>query len=310
MEFEEGELPFRHVEEGDLFSPDMQPLTNSLSSKVIVEDFEELDDKIMSMLTEGLTNLPSKKGKTKKAKSCTVCGKEGYPSTIKVHIKETNIRYLMHRCRACGLIFTQKYALKQHELQRVCDDIALDEEIQAVINDCFTPLSPVSDKIRTPMACAICGKKIDQPHMELHINVNHPSHECDVCGDSFKTRGQLRRHKLRNICDDKELNDQIKALITEGLTYLSTGRGLNKKANACTVCGKEGYLSTIQKHIEANHINGRINKCNLCGRNSKTREALRLHKLRNICSKGSLPSKSPLGIQIESMMIKGTTQPT
>jgi len=56
--------------------------------------------------------------------------------------------------------------------------------------------------------------------------------------------------------------------------------GQRGKARICKVCGKEGRMCDIVQHIESNHITGIALPCNICGKTSPTRTALRLHKNR------------------------------
>ena len=56
------------------------------------------------------------------------------------------------------------------------------------------------------------------------------------------------------------------------------GGGASKKAHICKVCGKEGRGSVIKEHIEANHLDGMAIPCNLCGKTSRSRHALKTHK--------------------------------
>ena len=49
-------------------------------------------------------------------------------------------------------------------------------------------------------------------------------------------------------------------------------------AAMCKVCGKEGYINNIMRHIEENHITGLTQTCNLCGKNSRSKDGLRQHR--------------------------------
>ena len=74
--------------------------------------------------------------------------------------------------------------------------------------------------------------------------------------------------------DMDQLEEMVKSMME---------KGQNKHANGihtlhqCKVCGKEGMNHAIKTHIEANHIEGIVNPCNLCGKTFRSRNALKLH---------------------------------
>ena len=72
--------------------------------------------------------------------------------------------------------------------------------------------------------------------------------------------------------DFQELDDNIKSMITKKKNGISM-------IHACTVCGKEGYVSQIKKHIETNHVVGVTIPCNFCKKVFRSRDASRQHKL-------------------------------
>ena len=72
------------------------------------------------------------------------------------------------------------------------------------------------------------------------------------------------------------LDDQIKSMITK--TDKSAGPGKGYLAT-CNVCGKEGSYRHMPQHIEANHITGVSHSCDVCGKISRSRNALKTHKL-------------------------------
>ena len=51
-----------------------------------------------------------------------------------------------------------------------------------------------------------------------------------------------------------------------------------EKTRICRMCGKEGRLFAIKRHIEAMHISGISHPCNLCDKISLSRDRLRRHK--------------------------------
>merc|ERR1712129_89992 len=79
--------------------------------------------------------------------------------------------------------------------------------------------------------------------------------------------------------DLQDLEQQINSMM-EMSENLVGGSGLhaNKKLRICKVCGKEGPQHHIKGHIEANHITGASHPCNICGKTSRSRDALRQHK--------------------------------
>ena len=81
----------------------------------------------------------------------------------------------------------------------------------------------------------------------------------------------------------EDLDNQIRAMMekSENNAVNSQGKGNGHgKARICKVCGKEGEMSEIQNHIEANHITGFTHECKVCGVTVNTRDALRCHMSR------------------------------
>ena len=74
--------------------------------------------------------------------------------------------------------------------------------------------------------------------------------------------------------DLQNLDEQIKSMITK--SEISAGPGKGYMAS-CNVCGKEGPYFHMPRHIEANHITGVSHACDICGKNSRSRHALRVH---------------------------------
>ena len=75
--------------------------------------------------------------------------------------------------------------------------------------------------------------------------------------------------------DLQDLEEQIKSMmeVSEHMDKYNNGR-----AWICKVCGKEGKLGQIKIHIESNHITGVSHTCNICGKTSRSRNALGMHK--------------------------------
>ena len=53
-----------------------------------------------------------------------------------------------------------------------------------------------------------------------------------------------------------------------------------RRAKICKVCGKEGYVTDIMRHIETHHLEGLSISCNLCHKMIRSRNALRAHMIK------------------------------
>ena len=78
------------------------------------------------------------------------------------------------------------------------------------------------------------------------------------------------------IADLQDLDEQIKSMITK--TNISAGLGKGFLAT-CNVCGQQKPFRQMPQHIEANHITGISHSCDLCGKTSRSRNALKVHKI-------------------------------
>ena len=76
--------------------------------------------------------------------------------------------------------------------------------------------------------------------------------------------------------DLQDLDDKIKSMMMFSENIVEGGK--QGRARICKVCGKEGPMHVIGNHIEAHHITGVSNICNICGSGSKTRKYLFQHK--------------------------------
>ena len=70
------------------------------------------------------------------------------------------------------------------------------------------------------------------------------------------------------------LDEQIKSMMTKSDASSESGQG---SISTCNVCGKEGPTKGMPRHIEANHITGVSHSCDICGKISRSRNALRRH---------------------------------
>jgi len=74
----------------------------------------------------------------------------------------------------------------------------------------------------------------------------------------------------------QDLDDKIKSMmkVSENKNDAQYNTGCKR---ICKVCGKEGKMSDIQRHIEANHITGVSHTCNICGKTARSKNGLRQH---------------------------------
>ena len=77
--------------------------------------------------------------------------------------------------------------------------------------------------------------------------------------------------------ESEQLDEQIKSMIEIGENMLKIGNH-SKRARICKVCGKEGLIGDVMRHVEANHISDVSHPCDLCGKVSRSSNGLRQHK--------------------------------
>ena len=75
-------------------------------------DFEELDTRIKTMITQGQTMR--KNGKEKNS-ACSVCGKEGPYRNIKDHIEANHVEDVCIPCNSCEKTFKSRRSLASHK---------------------------------------------------------------------------------------------------------------------------------------------------------------------------------------------------
>ena len=89
---------------------------------------------------------------------------------------------------------------------------------------------------------------------------------------SFDTAVAITQDKIS--VDLADLDEQIRSMITKSDIRTSNGQG---NLATCNVCGKQGPLSGMPRHIEANHITGVSHACQICGKVSRSRDGSRKH---------------------------------
>ena len=102
--------------------------------------------------------------------------------------------------------------------------------------------------------------------------LSKPTFEDQSSKISFDTTVAVRNDKIN--VELQDLDEQIKSMITRSEVSLPAAQG---KMASCNVCGKQAPYKNMQQHIEANHITGVSHACDICGKVSRSRNALSKH---------------------------------
>ena len=86
--------------------------------------------------------------------------------------------------------------------------------------------------------------------------------------------------------DLQALGVKVKSMMEKGQKMIPNGKQANGTPSQatsfiCKVCGKEGFVTLIRDHIEANHLEGICIPCGLCEKTFSSRNALTQHKRRS-----------------------------
>ena len=90
-------------------------------------------------------------------------------------------------------------------------------------------------------------------------------------------------HPIPNL---QALDEKVKSMMEEGQKMIPAGgkqpngTPIQATSSICKVCGKEGLLTKIRNHIEANHLEGISIPCDYCDKTFSSRNALTTHKSR------------------------------
>ena len=136
-----------------------------------------------------------------------------------------------------------------------------------------------SETISHPSEMTMTVSPLPIPKNEIQMwqYGNQPTDEMPVNLKQLKDRAVALN--MLNV-DLDQLEEQVMSMMekSENDAKQSQGKGNSYgKARICKVCGKEGVMRAIKKHIESNHITGVVHNCNICGKAAKTRESLTKH---------------------------------
>ena len=141
--------------------------------------------------------------------------------------------------------------------------------------------SPISksETITHPSEVPLVALPENETKMWRYENQIFPTDEMPVNMKQLKDRAVALNITSSSV-DLEQLEDQVMSMMekSENEAKQSQGKGNSYgKARICKVCGKEGVMRAIKKHIESNHITGVVHNCNTCGNSAKTRESLTKH---------------------------------
>jgi len=111
--------------------------------------------------------------------------------------------------------------------------------------------------------CTVCNKMFSSKHNMVEHNKLHTKSKdaiCDLCGDAFKSKRELKNHVLRLHGSEKE-KEEMKKFV-------------------CTTCGKGFYHECSLKDHEYVHLDQLSFFCEKCGSGFRTSNALRIHENR------------------------------
>ena len=109
------------------------------------------------------------------------------------------------------------------------------------------------------------SKKEKSQESYIFRDLNIPSPQTDLTIQGPKTEGAI-----------DQVGEEIRSMMEKSKVNFDSAR---RPATICKVCGKEGQASNIWNHIEAIHLTSDVSyTCDLCGKISRSRNGMFLHK--------------------------------
>ena len=77
--------------------------------------------------------------------------------------------------------------------------------------------------------------------------------------------------------ESDQLNEQINSMMDSTENFITRKSGKRRKAFICKMCGKEGEDTDMRRHIETYHLTNVSHSCDICGKESRSKNGLRRH---------------------------------